>query len=56
MFIPLKGGPSDGRAVDREGFRQMCAAYYALMGWDENGVPTRGKLIDLDLEWAVKME
>jgi aldehyde:ferredoxin oxidoreductase len=49
VFKPLIGGPSDGKSVDREGFMNMRSAYYALMGWDPDGVPTRGKLADLDL-------
>jgi len=51
MFLPLKGGPSDGRAVDTEGFDQMKAKYYRLMGWDADGIPSPGKLEDLDLAW-----
>jgi aldehyde:ferredoxin oxidoreductase len=27
--------------------------YYQLMGWTPDGIPTRAKLIDLDVEWAV---
>ena len=25
--------------------------YYEMMGWDEDGKPTRAKLWDLNLEW-----
>ena len=52
MFTPLKGGASDGKAVDKQKFEAMRANYYLLMGWDENGLPTKGKLYDLDLLWA----
>lgn len=51
MFEPLKGGPSDGKAVDRQGFQEMKSTYYSLMGWDKDGVPSLGKLQDLDLTW-----
>ena len=27
--------------------------YYEMMRWDKNGVPTKGCLIALDLEWAL---
>ncbi len=52
VFQPLKGGPSDGQAVDRHGFDEMITTYYDIMGWDSDGVPTPGKLKDLDLSWT----
>jgi len=54
-FVPLKGGPTDGVAVDKEEFERARAQYYAMAGWDENGVPTRAKLEELDLAWAADM-
>lgn len=50
MFAPLKGGPSEGKAVDRDGFSRMKESYYALMGWDEAGRPRSGKLQELGLQ------
>jgi aldehyde:ferredoxin oxidoreductase len=29
---------------------EMLDAYYALRGWDADGVPTRGRLTDLGLD------
>jgi len=26
-----------------------------MMGWDENGVPTRAKLEELDVAWVAQM-
>jgi aldehyde:ferredoxin oxidoreductase len=34
---PLAGGPADGETVE---LAPMLDAYYRLMGWDANGVPT----------------
>jgi len=56
MFTPLKGGASDGKAVDKQKFEAMRTKYYLLMGWNEKGVPTKGKLYDLDLQWVVDDE
>ncbi|MFW6361962.1 MAG: aldehyde ferredoxin oxidoreductase family protein [Spirochaetota bacterium] len=53
MFRPLKGGASDGKAVQKQDFEAMRENYYLLMGWDTEGVPSKGKLFDLDLTWAV---
>jgi len=35
--------------VDREKFDALLGMYYELKGWDEDGLPTRSKLEELDL-------
>jgi len=50
MFSPLRGGPSEGKAVDRNAFVRMKRDYYALMSWDEAGRPSIGKIRELGLE------
>jgi aldehyde:ferredoxin oxidoreductase len=49
VFEPLRGGPSDGAAVDREEFDAARRRYYAMAGWDDTGRVTRAKLVELDL-------
>jgi aldehyde:ferredoxin oxidoreductase len=46
--------PSEGalRGIDPEQFKIVQKAYYKLLGWDENGVPTQQTLKDLDIMWA----
>lgn len=51
MHEPIPDGPSKGRRIDPEAFDKAIALYYEMMGWDANGVPTRAKLIDLNLGW-----
>jgi len=54
LFEPLADGPSKGRHVDREAFNRMKEEYYGFMGWDDkDGNPTRGKLIELGLDWTL---
>jgi aldehyde:ferredoxin oxidoreductase len=49
----LKGGPSDGIAVDRDQFNIALDEYYRQNGWDvETGAPTRHKLESLGLDWV----
>lgn len=49
----LKGGPSDGIAVDRAQFEAALDEYYRQNEWDvETGNPTRHKLEALDLGWV----
>lgn len=54
FYQPLVGkGPLAGVAVSQNAADEARLAYYTLMGWDEHGVPTRAKLAELDLLWAV---
>ena len=50
---PLPDGPAQGRCVNPAAFAEMLDEYYDLMGWDcATGNPTRGKLLELGLEWT----
>ena len=46
---PMPEGPAKGHVVELE---QMLGEFYALRGWDENGVPTAEKLRALGLGFA----
>jgi aldehyde:ferredoxin oxidoreductase len=46
----LQKGPHDGKVFDRASLEKMKSAYYQIRGWDENGVPTKEKLVQLGLE------
>jgi len=51
---PLPDGPARGKRIDPEVLRRMQDDYYELMGWDpQTGNPTRAKLLELGLEWAL---
>jgi len=47
-------GVHKGEKLDREKFQQMLADYYALRGWDKDGVPTKETFRKLGLsgEWG----
>lgn len=52
FFQPIEGGTLKGKRIDREQFSKALETYYEMMGWDpETGVPKRGKLSELDLDW-----
>ena len=53
MIEPLQGGPTGGSSVDMQAWRTDRALYYAMMGWDQDGVPTEAKLHELELGWVV---
>jgi aldehyde:ferredoxin oxidoreductase len=53
MFKPLKGGVSDGWALDRDEVEAAMDQYFEFCGWDvETGNPTRAKLEELELGWV----
>ncbi|MEN6479158.1 MAG: aldehyde ferredoxin oxidoreductase C-terminal domain-containing protein, partial [Anaerolineales bacterium] len=46
------GALADG-GIDREELLEAVHTYYGMAGWDEEtGIPTLGKLQELDVEWA----
>jgi hypothetical protein len=49
-----RSGPTDGFRLDLDGWLEDRALYYAMMGWDEKGVPTAAKLHELELRWVVE--
>lgn len=52
FFGPLEGGPLKGTKLSKDEFQQAIATYYQMMGWDDDGVPTRAKLEELDIGWV----
>jgi aldehyde:ferredoxin oxidoreductase len=52
MFEPLQNGSLEGVALDEEEFFQARKTYYQMAGWGDDGVPTPGKLAELDLDWT----
>ena len=53
MTEPIKGGPSKGHLISRDELEFMLDDYYEARGWDEHGVPTSKKLIELGLDQAL---
>lgn len=54
FFKPLEGtGPTAGEAVNRDEFESALDLYYSMLGWTANGIPTRAKLADLGISWAI---
>ena len=55
FFKPLAGsGPTADTALDPDQVETALDLYYQLMGWTSDGIPTRAKLADLDIEWAAE--
>jgi aldehyde:ferredoxin oxidoreductase len=45
---PMPEGPAKGHVVE---LGEMLDEFYALRGWDANGIPTQGRLEALGLSW-----
>lgn len=54
FFHPLANGPLSITSLGAEELKKSRSTYYEMMGWDEDGVPTEGKLEELDIGWAAK--
>ena len=55
LFEPLPDGPNKGQTFTREDLEKAKDLYYEMMGWDkEDGKPTRGRLIELNLDWLLE--
>jgi aldehyde:ferredoxin oxidoreductase len=54
LYEPLQNGKLEGVALDRTEVADALELYYQMAGWGTNGVPTKAKLteLDLDLAWS----
>ncbi len=50
FYRPWTHGPRAGTRVDPDQFEALLDRYYALRGWDRNGIPTAETLKTLELE------
>ena len=52
FFTSPPEGPLSNISVDHDMLGTAQQAYFQMLGWNEGGIPTHEKLIDLDMEWA----
>ncbi|MHB1162847.1 MAG: aldehyde ferredoxin oxidoreductase C-terminal domain-containing protein, partial [Chloroflexota bacterium] len=56
FFEPLPDGRLEGTAISREQLEDAITLLYQMKGWDPaTGIPTRGKLAELDLDWVADL-
>lgn len=51
---PMPEGNSKNQSITGQELDKLLDEYYALRGWDRNGIPTAGKLEELGLELAAE--
>ena len=47
-------GPLKGVNIDAKEHEDARSVYFQMLGWDEAGIPTRGRLAELNILWAEK--
>jgi aldehyde:ferredoxin oxidoreductase len=52
----IEGGPQAGAVIDRQKFAESVQTFYAMMGWDEEGVPLESTLYDAGLGWLLERQ
>ena len=52
VFEPIGNGPRKGAKLSEKKFLESRNAFYQMAGYDEEGRPTEGKLVELDLRWV----
>jgi aldehyde:ferredoxin oxidoreductase len=55
FFQPTTSGALSKTAINPDEFKNARSTYYGMMGWDDNGIPTKAKLEELDIDWVSKM-
>ena len=50
---PMPGGPLKGQTIDPDELQEAISLYYEMSGWNKEGKPTRGKLVEMNLEWLI---
>jgi aldehyde:ferredoxin oxidoreductase len=54
MTDPITDGAAKGQLVRQDEFEVMLNAYYEARGWTKDGIPTKQKLVDLNLSDIVE--
>jgi aldehyde:ferredoxin oxidoreductase len=48
--LPMPPKGKEKISLPKESFDKMLSEYYYIRGWDENGIPTKEKLVELNLD------
>ena len=52
FFQPHTSGALSQTSIKSDDFKSAIINYYRMMGWNEDGIPTKSKLEELDIEWV----
>ncbi|MFX0002050.1 MAG: aldehyde ferredoxin oxidoreductase family protein [Candidatus Hodarchaeota archaeon] len=54
FFKPHTSGELNETSVNPDELKNAITTYYNMMGWNEDGIPTKSKLKELELEWLIQ--
>ncbi len=54
VYDPLPSGPASGMCLNEDKVNRLLDEYYALRGWNRNGIPTEQKLKELGLDMVIQ--
>jgi len=54
FFNPMRAGALKGHFINKDEFEKAIHLYYGMMGWTDEGIPTRAKLEELNVGWVWK--
>jgi len=54
LFNAPSEGPLRGVFIDPDKLEEAHKIYYQMLGWNEMGIPTTGRLVELNIEWAAR--
>ncbi len=54
-YRPKVGGKTDGVAVREGEVESAVSQYFSMANWSPEGVPTKGKLLELGVDWALEL-
>jgi aldehyde:ferredoxin oxidoreductase len=49
FFKPIENGPKKGVSINKKEFIEARGLYYKMAGFNEEGIPSNSKLLELDL-------
>jgi len=52
FFQPHTSGALSETAIKPDELKNAIINYYKMMGWDDEGIPTKSKLGELDIDWV----
>jgi aldehyde:ferredoxin oxidoreductase len=54
VYESMESGPTKGFHLTKQKVTQMLDEYYGLWGWNENGIPTERKLLEMGLDNVIQ--
>ena len=51
FFQPHTSGALTETSIKPDELKSAITNYYKMMGWNEDGIPTKSKLEELELDW-----